>query len=241
MSQIDPQAVIEDGAEIGPDCRIAAFAVIKRGARLKAGVTVDHFAVVGGAPQDLGFDESIESGVVIGEGSTLREGVTVHRSTQPGEFTQVGPEAFLMAYSHVGHDTKVGEKAILANSVLLAGHVDIGSHSFIGGGAAFHQFVRVGEGAMVSGNARIAQDVPPFTIAHERNLVSGLNLIGLRRRGFSAEVVRELKHFYHELLMQPGQNLAKAAAALQAESKEAQRFLDFFQFGKRGFVRHAAK
>lgn len=234
-SVIHSNAIVEDGAVVGDDCEIAAFAVIKKGAVLQDGVKVDHHAVVGGNPQDLSFDPSIESGVIIEEGVTIREGVTVHRSTRFGENTVVKQNAFLMANSHVGHDCVVGENAILANAVLLGGFVEVGGYSFLGGGAAFHQFVRVGESAMVSGLSRVALDVPPFVIAHERNLVSGLNLVGLKRRGFSSDVIRDIKQCFRAVYFAENVSLRKNAVAAAAETEEGSVFLKFFEGGRRGF------
>lgn len=236
--KIHESAIVEDGVELGEGCEIAAFAVVKRGTVLGAGVKVDHHAVIGGDPQDLSFDSTVESGVVIGSGTTIREGVTVHRSTQPGGKTRVGDNCYLMACSHVGHDVVVGDRVVLANSVLLAGHVVVGDFAFLSGGGAFHQFVRVGEGVMVSGNARITMDVPPFIIAHERNKVSGLNLLGLKRRGFAREVIRDIKSVYKTVYRSGSRNLRKNAEAAVAETDEGKRFLEFFQTGQRGFMQH---
>jgi UDP-N-acetylglucosamine acyltransferase len=237
---IHPAAIVEDGAQIGADCEIQAGAVIRRGAVLGARVTVHSFAVVGGDPQDLRFDRATLSGVRIGAGTTVREHVTIHRSTRPGGFTEVGENAFLMAASHVGHDCAVGANVILANAVLLAGHVSVGDHCFLGGGAVFHQFVRVGEGVMVSGRAGIGLDLPPFTMAAERHEIIGLNLVGLKRRGFSRESIRELKEAFRAAYFTPGNLRALAAQALAGgsfQTAEARRFLEFFAGGKRGFAR----
>ena len=237
---IHPTAVIEDGAQLGADCEIQAHAIIKRGAVLGDRVVVHPFAVIGGDPQDLKFDRATASGVRIGAGTVLREHVTVNRSTRPGGFTEIGENCFLMASSHVGHDCVVGRQAVLANAVLLAGHVHVGDYAFLGGGSSFHQFLRVGESAMVSGGSRCSLDLPPFVMAAERNDVIGLNLIGLRRRGFPREAVGELKEAFRTVFFTPGNIREIAAAALAGgafATAEARRFLEFFTGGQRGFAR----
>jgi UDP-N-acetylglucosamine acyltransferase len=145
-----------------------------------------------------------------------------------------------MAACHVAHDCVVGNNVVIANAVLLAGHVHIGDNCFLGGSAGFHQFVRVGEGAIVSGGARIAQDVPPFAMAAERNEVIGLNLIGLKRRGVVREAMRELKAAFRVVYFTPGnirEIATQAVASGGFRTAEARRFLEFFVSGKRGFAR----
>jgi UDP-N-acetylglucosamine acyltransferase len=145
-----------------------------------------------------------------------------------------------MASAHVAHDCVVGDRVIVANSVLLAGHVHVGENAFLGGNAMFHQFCRIGDGAMVSGGARIALDLPPFSLAAERNEVIGLNLIGLKRRGFSRETIAELKRVFHLVYFSAGNIRTIASDALASGtivSAEARRFLSFFAEGKRGFAR----
>ncbi len=240
MSQIHPTAIIDDGVEIGRDCNIHAHAILRRGTVLGERVTVHPFAVVGGDPQDLHFDPATPSGVRIGNGTTIREHVTVNRSTKAGGATVVGENCFLMAASHVAHDGVIGNNVVVANAVLLAGHVHVGDNCFLGGAAGFHQFVRIGEGAIVSGGARIAQDVPPYAMAAERNEVIGFNLIGLKRRGVSREAIRELKAAFRAVYFAPGNIREVATQALAGEtyrSAEARRFLEFFVSGKRGFAR----
>lgn len=227
-------AIVEDGVEVGENCRIAAMAVVKRGVVLAPDVWVDHHAVIGGLPQDLGFDESVESGVFVGRGTRIRESVTVHRATKPAHSTRIGEGCYLMAGSHVAHDCVVGSRVILANAATLGGHVHVGDAAFISGGVMVHQFVRIGEGVMCSGNGRFGMDVPPFVNALERNLVAGLNLVGLRRRGFSREVIANLKECYLAVYGDgAGGNLvAAAAAALEAglaREPQARAFLEFFK------------
>jgi UDP-N-acetylglucosamine acyltransferase len=237
---IHPTAIVEDGAVLGADCIIHAHAHVTRHCVLGNGVVVHPFAVIGGDPQDLSFDAKLATGVRIGARTVLREHVTINRATRAGSATEVGADCFLMAASHLGHDCRVGDRVILANAVLLAGHVHVGERAFIGGDAAFHQFVRVGEGAMVGGGARISRDVPPFTMATERDELVGLNVVGLRRRGLKGPVLAELKEAFRVVCRPVGNPRELAAAALAAGtfcSAEAHRFLEFFGGGKRGFLR----
>ena len=193
---IHPTAIVEDGAQLGVDCEIMAHAIVTRHAVLGDRVIVHPGAVIGGDPQYMKFDRTTPSFVRVGAGSVLRENVTVNRAIHAGEATVVGDRCFLMANSHAGHDCTLGDDVVLANNVMLAGHVSVGSFSFIGGGAGVHQFCRIGESVMISGLARISRDLAPFTINSERDEVSGLNLVGLKRRGFSREAIRELKEAF---------------------------------------------
>jgi UDP-N-acetylglucosamine acyltransferase len=237
---VHPTAIIEPGAVLGSGCTVHAHAIITRHAVLGDGVVVHPFAVVGGLPQDLGFDPATPSGVRIGARTVLREHVTVNRATKADGWTEVGADAYLMTGSHVGHDCQLGDRVILANAVLLAGHVAVGERAFLGGGAAIHQFCRVGESAMVGGIARVTRDVPPFTMVAERDELVGLNVVGIRRRGFSKAAVAELKLAFRAVCGPVGKPRELARAALDGgtfTSAEALRFLEFFQGGRRGFLR----
>jgi len=239
---VGPYAVVEAGSVLGEGVQVGSHAVIRRGVVMGAGVRVDSCAVIGGDPQDFKFDARTPSGVTIGAGSWIREHATVHRSTQEGGLTRLGERVFLMATAHVAHDCVLGDEVIMANAVLLGGHVSIGEKAFIGGAAAIHQFVRIGEGAMVGGHGRIAHDVPPWVMAAERDEAHGLNVVGLRRRGHGAAALRDLKACYKAVLLRSGAKrpLAEAAraAGLGVEAP-GRAFLEFIIAGGRrpGFVR----
>ena len=239
-TEVHATAIVEAGATLGSDVVLRAGAIIRSGTVLGDRVVVHSYAVIGGEPQDLRFDPATPSGVAVGEGTTIREFVTINRATRAGTSTTVGPGCFLMAGVHLAHDVRLGEAVILANNVLLAGHVAVGDRTFIGGGAAVHQFCRIGEGAMVAGLARITEDVAPFTMVAERDEVIGLNLVGLKRRGVSRAAIQQLKEAFRRVYFTPGNIRAVAAQALAelaAGEPEARRFLEFFAGGKRGFVR----
>jgi len=239
---IHATAIIEDGVQLGANCVVHAHAVIKRGSVLAEGVKVHEFAVVGGDPQYLKFDPATDSGVRIGAGTVIREHVTVNRAIHAGNFTIVGQRCFIMANAHLGHDSLLGDDVVLANNVMLAGHVEVGGNTFVGGGAGIHQFVRIGEGSMIGGLARITRDIAPFLIVAERDEVSGFNVVGLKRRGFSRETIAELKACYAAVFAGGDpRKLAAARLAAGVQAGESRRFLEFFAGGKRGFSRPAAR
>ena len=242
---VGPYAVVEAGVTLGDRCELDSHAVVKRGTRLGEDCYIGPFAVVGGHPQVSDFDRSIESGVVVGQGSVLREHVTVHRSALDGGVTSIGERSLLMASCHLGHDSKVGHDVTIANGVLLAGHVVLEDHVFVGGGAAFHQFVRVGESAMVGGAAVVSLDVPPYVMVAERNMACGPNLIGLRRRSLSKPAIAEIKSLYKKLFMDGSNPRAAAHKVLQeineVKTEEGRRFLRFFEESERGFVRSRSR
>lgn len=238
--QVHPTAIIEDGVTIGAGSIIHAHALIKRHTELGDNVVVHPFAVIGGDPQDLRFDAALISGVRIGSGTVLREHVTVNRATQAGTFTEIGSDCFLMTASHVAHDGRLGNRVILANAVLLGGHVHVGDRAFLGGGALVHQFCRIGEDVMIGGGARISQDVAPYCLATERNALIGLNVVGLRRRGLARPVLRELKQAFRSVNasnVNPRKIAADMLSTGAVESAEALRFLEFYQGGRKSFVR----
>lgn len=240
--RIGHYAIIEDDAEIGDGCVLSQHSIVKRFAILKENVFVDSFAVVGGDNQDLKFDPNVRSGVIIGAGTQVREGVTIHRASHEGEYTIVGDNCLLMGASHVAHDCILGDNVILANGVLLAGHIKANSHCILGGGAVFHQFIRIGELAFVSGNAAISYDIPPFVLTSERNQIHGLNSVGLRRANYTNEDLRDLKNLYRRILATPG-NPTELAKAVREEGKHGfspagQVFLKFFEEESlRGYLR----
>jgi UDP-N-acetylglucosamine acyltransferase len=240
---IGPFAVIEAGARVGDRCHIAAHAVVRSAVVLGADVHIDSFVVVGGAPQVRQLRG--EPGLVhVDRGAVLREGVTVHRSTAADGCTYVGSDAFLMAYSHVAHDCVIESGATLSNNVMLGGHVRVGSFAVVGGGTGIHQFVRIGESAMVGGNAAVTRDIPPFTLVSGRNLLHGLNNVGVKRRGFGDQTVGELRRCLRIVCATAGDPRRRAAELLAQQPSagdEVRRFLAFFGDSRRGFVRLRAR
>ena len=213
--RVGPYAVIEGPAEVGENGVIEAHATLTGAVRIGRGVRVGHGVVIGGWPQDFAFDPATESGVEIGEGTQIREHCTIHRGTVAGSVTRLGARCLLMAGAHLGHNARVGDGVVIANHVLLGGYVEIGDRVFVGGGSVFHQFVRVGRGAMIQGLSAFSKDVPPFTLGAERNLVFGLNVVGLRRMGMSAAERGEIKEAF-KLLYASGMNVGQALEAAKA-------------------------
>lgn len=237
-ASIGPFAIVESGAIIGPGCILEANAIVRKGTTLGAKVRVDCFSVIGGLPQDLHFDPATNSGVEIGSGTAIREHVTVHRSTQPNGMTRVGANCLLMATCHIAHDCVVGDDVVIANGTMLGGHVQIGSGAFIGGNTSIHQHVRVGDRVMAGGQSGFSMDIPPFCMAAERNHLVGLNIVGLRRAGFSRDEIAEIKHLFHLVYDTPGSPKDKAAAIPEDEIRHAcgHKFVNFFKSGKRAFL-----
>jgi UDP-N-acetylglucosamine acyltransferase len=232
--QVGPYAVIDGGVELGVNCVVGPHVYLT--GETKTGAD-NHFhagCVIGDAPQDLKYKNE-PTRLRIGDHNVFREHVTIHRSNKPGAETIVGSHNFFMANSHVAHNCVVGDHVILANGALLAGHAEVGDCAFISGNCLVHQFTRVGTLAMMQGGSGISQDLPPFTMLSQGNVMCGLNVVGLRRAGFTAAQRLELKRLYR-LLFRSGKNLRAALAAAQTEfsSAPAKTLLDFLASAKRG-------
>lgn len=236
-TEVGPLAVIESGAVVGDHCRIHAHAVIRGSIRMGNGNEVFEGAVLGGPPQDLKYRDS-ESYLEIGNGNVFREGVTVHKATGKGASTRIGNHCFLMACAHVAHECILGDHVILANNVALAGHVEIESGAFLSGGVVVHQFSRIGGCSMTGGNAKVEKDVLPyFLVDGVPARTRGLNLIGLKRAGFSADAVQTLKRAYR-ILFRPGGRLeVKLAELRRLETPEIVHLVRFIEGSQRGFCR----
>ena len=194
--QIGAYAIIESGAIIAEDCKIGEHAQICGSVEIGKGTSIGRGSIIGSEPQDASFDPSNKSGVKIGEKNNIRELTTIHRSAKKGGWTQLGNENFLMTGSHVGHDVKMGDRNIIANNCLLGGHVIVGTGTFLGGGAAFHQFVHLGDLCLAQGNSTITKDIPPYCTASQKNRLVGLNTIGLRRAGMDPTTRSQIKNLY---------------------------------------------
>ena len=232
--EVGPYTVIDGDVSIGPDCRVGPYVyltgqtTIGRGNRFYAG------CVIGEAPQDVKYKDE-PARLEIGAHNLFREGFTAHRSALAGEATVIGSHNFLMVNSHVAHNVRLGDRVILANGALLAGHVEVGDRAFISANCMVHQFTRIGTLALMQGGARISKDLPPFAIARGLNRLGGLNVIGLRRAGFTAAERLELKKLYHQLLRRRG-NFSAALADAQKNftSAPARTLLDFAASSQRG-------
>jgi len=193
---IGPFCVVEENVVLGDGCQLGSHVVVKRGTILGADNYVGDAAILGGVPQHIQAGEN-NGHLVLGRENTVREFATIHRALNSSDKTTIGNNCLIMVGVHLAHDCHVGNHAILVNNVMLAGHVVVEDRAYLGGGAAVHQFCRVGKLSMVGGMARVTQDVLPYvTIDGECTKVVGLNLIGLRRFGFNQNQIAELKEAY---------------------------------------------
>ena len=246
MNKIHPTAVIDARAEVGADVEIGPYAVIGpqvtigSGTIVQSHVVLDGFvtigrgnsigpgSVIGAPPQDLGFSADRKTSVVIGHDNIIREHCTIHRGSAEGSSTTIGNKNFLMVGAHLGHNCQIANGVIIANNCLLAGHVRVDDQAFIGGGSTFHQNMRVGRLVMVQGSSAFGKDLPPFTMAAERNAVFGLNIIGMRRAGFNAAQREDIKAAF-KLLYLSGLNLSQALEK-SASANFGELGREFFEF-----------
>ncbi|MFO7665225.1 MAG: acyl-ACP--UDP-N-acetylglucosamine O-acyltransferase [Desulfobacterales bacterium] len=233
-SIIGDNVFIGSGTVIGPHVVIEPFVTIGRNCR------IFQYAAIGAVPQSLKF-EGEKTYVKIGNGTIIREFVTIHRGTGfGGGITEIGEENFLMAYTHIAHDCRVGRKVVMANNATLAGHIAIGNHATIGGLVAIHQFVKIGEYAFVGGKSAVVKDVPPYVIAAgDRAELHGLNSVGLKRHGFSPTTLSLLKKTYR-IIFRIGLTMNEAIERVRAEVEqipEVVNFIDFIKSSQRGVTR----
>src|SRR6184192_601540 len=256
--KVHPTAIVDACAQIGADVEIGPFsivgpqAVIGEKTILQSHVVMEgevvigngnfigHGAIIGAPPQDLSFSPERKTRVEIGNDNIIREYCTIHRGSPEGSATKIGDKNFLMAGAHIGHNCLIGNNVVIANNCLLAGHVRIDDGAFLGGGSTFHQFMHIGRLVMVQGSSAFGKDIPPFVIAAERNAVFGLNIVGLRRAGFSAKDREEIKAAF-KLVYLSGLNISQAlekAAATMKFDGPAREFLNFIANAKkRGICR----
>jgi len=256
---IHPTAIIAPGAKLDPTVTVGPYAVIGEHVTIGAGTTVGphaviegrttigkenqifQFASIGAIPQDLKFHGE-QSSLVIGDRNKVREFVTIHLGTKDGgAVTTVGSDCLFMAYSHVAHDCVVKDHVILANGATLAGHVEIDDFAILGGLSAVHQFTRIGCHVMASGGSMIAQDVAPYSIVQgDRATTVGVNLTGLKRRGYSAEALGNIKKLY-KLVFRSNLKLEEAIAQIESDfdtdADEVATYLNFLKQSERGLAR----
>jgi UDP-N-acetylglucosamine acyltransferase len=237
---IGPYSIVGEQVKIGTGTQIGPHVVIERWTEIGRDNQIFQFASVGAAPQDLKF-KGEETWLVIGDRNRIREFATLHRGTPDGGGrTVVGSDNLFMAYSHVAHDCRVHNRVVMANAATLAGHVEVEDHAILGGLMAVHQFCRVGCHTMISGGAMISQDIPPYTIAQgDRAKTIGINLVGLKRRGFPEATIRGLKNAYR-LMFRSGLRLEEALARIDHEYgtiPEVGHFTTFIKESQRGIAR----
>ncbi len=238
---VSPYAVLDGRVTLGDGCVIGPFVHITGNVTIGKSVRIHSGAALGEPPQDVTWDGA-PGPVTIGDGCVLREGVTVHTPIHGDKdgSTAVGPNCFLMANSHVAHNVKMGEGVILANGCLLAGFVEVGEYAFLSGNVAVHQFCRIGAYTMTGGVCKIVQDLPHYMLADgSPALVHGLNVVGLRRRGFNAEQRNSIKEAYR--ILYSGRSRQDIVAKLEQNFRDRDyvlRLADFLKSSKRGIVGH---
>jgi UDP-N-acetylglucosamine acyltransferase len=243
---VDPDTRIGSGTEIGPFSIIGpqvligertivqSHVVIEGEVEIGTGNLIGHGVVIGTPPQDVSFSPERKTNVEIGNDNIIREYCTIHRGTAEGSSTKIGDKNFLMAGAHIGHNCVVGNNVVIANNCLLAGYVQVDDGAFLGGGSTFHQFMHIGRLVMVQGSSAFGKDLPPFVIAAERNYVFGLNVIGLRRAGFSQKDRDEIKAAF-KLIYLSGLNISQVLekAATMKFCAPAREFVDFVAKAKK--------
>lgn len=249
---VHPKAKIAEGVEIGAYSVIGEHVTIGRDTKIGSHVLIEGwttigernhifpFSSIGTPPQDIGYKNE-ETYLIIGNDNIIRECATIHRATTKQERrTVIGDRNFLMAYSHVAHDCKLGSNIIMANSVALGGHIVIEDHAILGGIVAVHQFVRIGAYAIIGGQSAVSQDIPPYvSAAGNRAKLYGLNLVGLKRKGFSDAIINTLKKAY-KIIFRSGLTLDEALSKTLSEfpdSEEVRHLVDFMKSSRRGVTR----
>ncbi len=249
---VHPKAEIDDSVNIGPYAVIGASTTIGADTIIGPHVVIDpyvtigpqchvfQYATIGAPPQSFKY-KGEKTVVKIGRGSVIREFVTVHRGTdEGGGITTVGEDCFIMAYTHIAHDCRIGRNVILANYVGLSGHIQIGNYASIGGMVAVHQFVRIGEHAFIGGASGVSKDVPPYVMAAgPRVKLHGLNRQGLKNHGFSKHTISSLKMAY-QIVFRTKLTLSKAIERILQEVEplpEVKKFIQFLTSSQRGIAR----
>jgi len=257
MTQIHPTAIIDPGARLGENVEVGPFTVIREdvtvgdntkigtgafldsGARIGKNCSIGHYAVLGNPPQDLKYQNE-KTYLEVGDGTTIREFVTLNRGTTYHYKTVIGKNCFIMTYAHVAHDCIIGDNVIIANAVNMGGHVEIDSDASIGGATAIHQFVKIGQRAFIGGGLRVTKDVPPFIRAMgEPVRYGGTNYIGLSRKGISNEVILEIKRAYR-IIYQSDFTMEEAVKAIREKLQpfdEVKAIVDFIDRSDRGLIR----
>ena len=236
---VDPFAFIDKNVEIGDGTLIMSNANIRYGARIGKNCRIFPGAVIAAIPQDLKF-QGEETTAVVGDNTTVRECVTINRGTSAKGETRVGNNCLLMAYSHIAHDCILKNNIIIGNSTQIAGEVEIDDFAILSGGCLVHQFTRVGRNVMVQGGTRFGKDLPPYIMAgREPVTYAGLNLVGMRRHGFSADKINEINEIYR-YIYQSGFNTSDALANIEKDlepTPERDLIINFIKSSSRGIVR----
>ncbi|MDK2852730.1 MAG: UDP-N-acetylglucosamine acyltransferase [Proteiniphilum sp.] len=236
---VEPFAYVDANTEIGDGTRVMTQATILSGARIGRNCFIFPHTTIAGIPQDLKF-QGEETTAFIGDNTTIRECATVNRGTASRGYTKVGSNCLIMAYSHVAHDCVLKDHVILGNATQLAGEIEIDDYAIVSGGSLAHQFTRIGAHVMIQGGSKIAKDIPPFVmVGREPISYVGLNIVGLRRRGFSSERINGIQEIYRTLYLS-GYNISQAVERIEQDlpaSDDRDLILNFVRSSSRGIVR----
>jgi UDP-N-acetylglucosamine acyltransferase len=234
---IGEYAIVEEDVAIGAGCRLEPYVYVKRWTTLGKRNEISAGTVLGTDPLDKNF-KGARSYLRIGDGNIIREHYTISRGTQPESVTEIGDGNYIMTSGHIAHNCKIGNNCVIASCALVAGHVEVEDQAFISGGVVIHQYSKIGRLAMIGGNSRVNNDVPPFFLYSDFNVApKGLNLVGLRRAGFSKEEIGALKNAYR-ILYRSALKLEDALTQLEALGTEHTRHLvTFIRNSKRGICR----
>ena len=234
---IGEYAIVEEDVVIGAGCRLEPYVYVKRWTTLGKRNEISAGTVLGTDPLDKNF-KGDRSYLRIGDGNSIREHYTISRGTQPESVTEIGDNNYIMTSGHIAHNCKIGNNCVIASCALVAGHVEVEDQAFISGGVVIHQYSKIGRRAMIGGNSRVNNDVPPFFLYSDFNVApKGLNLVGLRRAGFSKEEISALKNAYR-ILYRSGLKLEEALKQMEALGTEHTRHLvTFIRSSKRGICR----
>ena len=240
---IEPFTTIDKNVEIGEGTWIGSNVTIMEGARIGKNCSIFPGSVISAVPQDLKFNGEVST-AEIGDNTTIRECVTINRGTSSRGKTFIGENCLIMAYSHIAHDCIVGNHCIFSNNSTLAGHITVGDHVILAGMTAVHQFCSVGSHSFIAGGSLVRKDVPPFVkAAREPISYVGINSVGLRRRGFTSEKIREIQNIYR-ILYQKSYNNTQAVEIIEAEmevSSERDEILQFIRDSQRGIMKGYSK
>ncbi len=236
---VEPFAFVDRNTEIGDGTHLMSHSTILNGARIGKNCTIFPHATIAGVPQDLKF-QGEDTTAEVGDNTIVRECATVNRGTASRGKTVVGNDCLIMAYSHVAHDCILRNNIILGNATQLAGEVEIDDYAIISGGTLIHQFTRIGAHAMIQGGSKIPKDIPPFVLVGREPIVfMGLNVVGLRRRGFTSEQINSMQEIYR-YIYQTGNNVSQATGKIEKElpeTNERNHILEFIRSSTRGIVR----
>ncbi len=248
-AEIDPSVEIGPYSIIGPDVRIGKGTKIGSSVRIEGETIIGennrifHGATIGLDPQDYAF-RGERSGVIIGDDNIIREYASIHRATGEGNYTIVGNNNFIMAYAHIAHNCQIGSNIIIVNAAQLAGHVVVEDFAYISGLVGVHQFVRIGRYSLIGANSKLVQDLPPFVIAQGVSAkATGINIVGLKRKGFNLERIRVIKEIYR-IFFRSNLNTGEAIKEIMnrfPDSPDAQEFVNFVKNSKRGVLKKSER